>query len=357
MCNMCKTNVNKTETFAGRMLETFNNANVGVMISLGHRAKIFDVMATKDKFSVDKLSKESNLNKRYIKEWLAAMTVANIVEYDPENRAYSLPKEHAAFLTRNAGSNNFATLFQFIPVIASVEEQLLHCFKNGGGVGYDNYYRFHEVMAEESGQHLGNNLITKILPLIDGIIDQLDKGINVLDIGCGSGTALNTLAKVFPNSNFTGIDLCKEPIRKAIKVAKNLNLENVSFLRLDGSNFHFDTKFDFITTFDTIHDQARPDKVLKNIYNSLTDEGTYLMMDIYASSYLEDNIDHPLAPALYSMSTAHSMTVSLAQKGMGLGSMWGYQQATKMLSNAGFSDIKIELIPEDMMNAYYIAKK
>ena len=136
-----------------------------------------------------------------------------------------------------------------------------------------------------------------------------------------------------------------------------LGLTNVSFEQHDAAKVGFKTRFDLITTFDAVHDQAYPDVVLENIHKHLKDDGTYLMVDIDASSKLEDNMEHPLAPALYSMSVSHCMTVSLAQGGRGLGTMWGRQQATKMLKEAGFTSTFIKNIEKDIMNAYYISKK
>ena len=357
MCQLCNVNLEKAEAFAAAMLDTYNKASAGLMISVGHRAKLFDVMSTLGESTVPQLAIKSRLNQRYVKEWLATMVTSKIVEYNPVQETYHLPPEHAAFLTRSAESDNFATFFQYLPVLANVEDELLDVFKKGGGIPYERFHRFHEVMAEESGQNIGSNLISKVLPLMEGMIDKLERGIHVLDIGCGSGTAINTLAKVFPKSTFTGIDLCKSPIERAIKVAKSMNLTNVKFLQLDATNLHFDSKFDLITTFDAVHDQAHPDKVLNNIYNSLDQDGTYLMVDIYASSKLEENIDHPLGAALYTISTAHCMTVSLAENGMGLGTMWGHQKAFEMLSDAGFKNSRMERLEDDIMNAYYISKK
>ncbi len=357
MCQLCNINLEQAEAFAGAMLDTFNKASLSVMISIGHRAKLFDLLSESGKITSQEFANKNRINERYVREWLAAMTVGKIVKYDSQNKTYFLPAEHAAFLTRDAGSDNFATLFQYIPVMANVENELLECFKNGGGVSYDKFERFHTVMAEDSGQNYKSNLITEMIPLIDGMIEKLEKGINVLDIGCGSGTAMNTLAKVFPNSTFIGIDFCKGPIDQAVKDATMLKLHNATFLKMDAAELDFYNKFDLITTFDAIHDQAFPNKVLKNIYSNLNVGGTYLMMDIDASSNLEENLEHPLAPSLYSISTAHCMTVSLAQGGMGLGTMWGTQKAAQMLKEAGFKSTVVKRIEKDIMNAYYISEK
>jgi ubiquinone/menaquinone biosynthesis C-methylase UbiE len=357
MCQLCNINPEQAEAFAGGLLETFNKASLSTMISVGHRSALFDKMADMGPAGYEEIAAEAALNSRYVKEWLAAMVTGRIVSYDPEQKEYHLPAEHAAFLTRAAGPDNFATLFQFIPVLAGVEDKLLECFENGGGVPYEKFHRFHEVMAEESGQNFKNNMITKVLPLLDQGIEQLEKGIQVLDIGCGSGTAINTLARVFPKSNFVGIDICEAPLEQAKKDAEALGLTNVGYVVQDAAKVDFKTRFELITTFDAIHDQAHPDRVLKNIYRHLKEGGTYLMVDIEASSNLEENMEHPLAPALYSMSTAHCMTVSLAQGGQGLGTMWGRQKAMEMLKEAGFKKTELKYVEKDIMNAYYISKK
>lgn len=357
MCKLCTINQEQAEAFAGRMLQMFNHGSLALMISLGHRANLFNIMANRGPMGCDEIAKKSKLDGRYVKEWLASMVTGEIIEYESTMDKYRLPDEHAAFLTKNAGSDNFATLFQFIPVMCSVEDELLECFKSGGGVPYEKFHRFHEVMAEDSGQNFRNNMLSKILPLVKGLVDRLDDGIKVLDVGCGSGTALNTMAKIFPNSTFLGVDLCEEPLKQARNDAAMLNLTNVNFFRGDATHLKMGQEFDLITTFDAIHDQAYPDKVLDNIYLHLSKKGVYLMVDIDASSKLEENLKHPLAPALYSISTSHCMTVSLAQGGMGLGTMWGRQKACEMLKTAGFKKTDIKRVDGDIMNAYYISHK
>ena len=73
--------------------------------------------------------------------------------------------------------------------------------------------------------------------------------------------------------------------------------------------------FDFVTTFDAVHDQARPLAMLRGIRRALRSDGVYLMQDIQGSSHVHENIDHPGAPLLYMISCMHCMTVSLAQGG------------------------------------------
>jgi ubiquinone/menaquinone biosynthesis C-methylase UbiE len=351
------TNKSKTEELSEKILNVLNLGSLGLMMSIGHRTRLFDTMSKLPYSSSSEIAESAGLNERYVKEWLGAMTVSGIVEHDHSSNKYLLPAEHAALLTRDAGPDNFAMFTQYIGIMGSVEDRIIECFRNGGGVSYAEYKRFHEVMAEDSSQSILPFLIDQILPLIPGLTDKLKKGIKVLDLGCGSGRALILLAKNFPGSSFKGYDLSKEAIGYAKQEAKKEGLKNIKFFAKDLSNFDIKEKFDFITTFDAVHDQARPDNVLKGIYKVLKDNGVYLMVDISASSHHHKNIDHPMGTFIYTASTMHCMTVSLAQGGMGLGTAWGRETALKMLNDAGFKDIEIKNLQHDFMNDYYIIKK
>ena len=110
-------------------------------------------------------------------------------------------------------------------------------------------------------------------------------------------------------------------------------------------------------TFDAVHDQAEPARVLSNIERALKDEGVYFMQDIAGSSHVHNNMDHPVGPLLYTTSCMHCMSVSLAQDGKGLGAMWGKELATDMLKEAGFTKIEIKELPHDPTNYYYIVEE
>ncbi len=151
----------------------------------------------------------------------------------------------------------------------------------------------------DSGLSVVSSLFDGILPLVPGLTDRLEKGVEVLDVGCGMGRALNLLARTFPNSRFTGYDLSEQAIGAAAESAAEYSNANVHFEVRDLTTFDEDAPtaaFDLITSFDAIHDQARPERVLAGIFKSLKPNGVYLMQDISASSKVEDNLEHPIAP-------------------------------------------------------------
>lgn len=347
----------RAEAFAERMLGTINEAAVALMTSIGHRVGLFDAMAGLAPSTSTEIASAAGLNERYVREWLGAMVTGGIVEYDPEDHAYSLPAEHAAWLTRAASPDNIAVTAQWIPLLASVEDEVIESFEKGGGVPYSAYPRFHEVMAEESAQTVVAALTGSILPLVPGLTDKLEAGIDVLDLGTGSGRALNRMAREYPNSRFTGYDISEEGISRARAEAREAGLSNVRFEIRDVAKLDETDAYDLITTFDVIHDQAKPAAVLAGISKALRPDGVYLMQDIAGSSHVENNMAYPVAPLMYTISTMHCMTVSLSQNGEGLGAMWGEEKAKEMLGEAGFGSVEVRQLPHDFINNYYIARK
>jgi 2-polyprenyl-3-methyl-5-hydroxy-6-metoxy-1,4-benzoquinol methylase len=347
----------EAEAFAERLLEVLNGGAMAIVTSIGHRTGLFDAMAGLPPSTSEQIATAANLDERYVREWLGAMTVGKIVEHNPEDETYQLPQEHAAFLTRAASPDNIAAIAQYIPLMGSVEDGIVESFKHGGGLSYSAFARFHEVMAEDSGQTVVAALTDHILPLVPGLSERLEEGIDVMDVGCGSGRALNLMARTFPNSRFVGYDFSEEAIARARAEAEEHGTNNIRFEVKDAAKLDEQASYDLITTFDAVHDQANPASVLKGISDALKDDGVYLMQDIAGSTHVHKNLDHPIGPLLYAISTTHCMTVSLAQGGEGLGTMWGEEKAREMLKEAGFTEVEVKQLPHDFTNNYFIITK
>lgn len=363
MCQSCAPQINTTEEFGEKLVSILNHGSLALMLSIGHRTGLLDAMSRLDAPATSVgIAKAANLNERYVREWLGAMATGGIVTVEGMNGGtrYHLPRQHAALLTRDAGADNFATVMQYMSVLGGVEDEIVECFKKGGGVPYTSYKRFHDVMAEESGQTAGFGLFDHVLPLVPGLLDALTSGIDVADLGCGRGRTLIMMARAYPNSTFTGYDLSQDAVAAARALAAEFGLKNIQFVQRDLTTWDDDAPaeaFDLVTTFDAVHDQARPDRMLRGIQRSLKPDGTYLMQDIKASSEVANNAGNPLAPFIYTISCMHCMTVSLAQGGMGLGAAWGKELAVKMLRDAGFKSVSIKTLNHDIVNYYYIVTK
>ena len=363
MCNACIPMLNDekpADDFAEQLMDMLNQGALALMVSIGHRTGLFDCMSELPPASAEQIAGHAGLATRYVTEWLAAMVAGGIVRYDPDQGRYQLPASHAALLSRKSEPDNIAVFAQYIGILGQVEDRVVDCFRVGGGVAYEHYPRFHEVMAEDSGQTVLAALDEHILPLVDGIEEELAAGIRVLDIGCGKGLALLHLAARFPNSELVGYDLSEDALRNARKEAAKRGLANVRFETRDLTDFNSGAEldaFDLVTAFDAIHDQAAPQNVLDGIHRTLKTGGVFLMQDIRASSELANNLEHPIAPLLYTLSTMHCMTVSLAQDGAGLGTMWGQELAVEMLGQAGFEDVCVRQLEHDFQNNFYVMRK
>jgi 2-polyprenyl-3-methyl-5-hydroxy-6-metoxy-1,4-benzoquinol methylase len=350
----------KADEFAGRVLSALNNGALCLMMSVGHRTGLFDTMRELPPATSEEIAARARFNERYVREWLGAMVTAGVVEVDPATTRFSLPAEHAGFLTRAAAADNMAVFAQYIAVLGGVENDIVACFRDGGGVPYDRFQRFHAVMAEDSGQSVLSSLESHILPLVPGLTERLASGIRVLDVGCGGGRIMNRLAELFPASRFVGMDLSPEAIDIARREASLAGLRNIEFVVRDLSDFDETAEpdaFDFITTFDAVHDQARPLNVLQGIHRALKTSGVYLMQDIRGSTHVHNNIGHPIGTFLYTVSCMHCMTVSLAQGGEGLGARWGEEKTREYLQRAGFRSIETHQLAHDIQNNWYVVTK
>ncbi len=345
--------------FEDRFVGVLNAGALCLMSSIGHRSGLFDQMATMPPSTSEAVAAAAGLEERYVREWLGAMVTGGVVDYDPATRSYSLPPEHAAVLTRAASPGNLAVFAQYMPLLATIEDDILDCFRKGGGVPYERYGRFHEVMAEDSGETVLPALRDHILPLVPGLIDRLEQGIDVLDVGCGRGRALILMAGWFPKSRFVGYDLSAEAVGWARAEAERQGLANLRFVERDLTAFDREAEaggFDLVTTFDAVHDQADPEAVVRGIRRSLRDDGVYLAQDIKGSSEVHNNRDHPIGTLLYTVSCLHCMTVSLAQGGRGLGAMWGRETAEALFKEAGFRTVEVHELAHDVQNYYYVCR-
>ena len=257
--------VARVEEFAGKVLQIIADASAALSLSIGHRTGLFDGLADLPPSTSRQVADATGLQERYVREWLAAMLVGGIVEHDPTTDTWWLPPEHGAVLTRRAGKDNLAKLAQLIGLMASVEQQVVTCFREGGGVPYSAYTEFHALMAEDSRDVAEALLVDDVVPLVDGLADRLSRGISVADVGCGSGHHLNVLASTYPASSFVGFDFSEEAVASARSTAESRGLTNVRFEVRDVTDLSATGPFDLVTAFDAIHDQAHPAAVLAGI--------------------------------------------------------------------------------------------
>lgn len=346
----------RVKAFTKLMIAHLTGASVALMMELGRQTGLLEVLAAQPgPVTSGALAEAAGLQERYVREWLGAMVCGGLVEYDPDAATYRLPPEHALLLTGES-SRNLTTLTAMFPLLTRVVPEVVEAFRRGGGVPYARYQPdFTGLMDARSRPRYKEFLFTRYLPAVPGLLERLEAGIRVADVGCGTGFCLNLLGQRFPRSAFVGFDLSAPALTRAREEARALGLGNVTFVQEDATRFPVDPPFELIMAFDAIHDQVDPAGVLRRIRQALAPGGVFLMLDVHASSRLEENLTLPMAAFIYTISTLHCLTVSLAHGGAGLGTAWGTQLAVRMLREAGFAEVQV-VERVDPMNSLYVAR-
>jgi len=329
----------RVQEFARTLFGHYTSGMLAMMVDIGHKTGLFEA-AAKGAGTSQQIADRAGLNERYVREWLAAMATGGIMEYDAGSRTFVLPAEHAVCLT-GTSSRNLAPNSQGLAMLAKRLDAVTTCFRSGGGVPYSEFRPDFTDFMDASWRLLYDGLLIKgFLPAAKGLPERLAAGIRVADIGCGTGHAVNLMAKEYPRSDFVGYDIAADAIERARAEARAMALGNARFEVRDVTRLPAELTFDLITSFDAIHDQRDPAAVLRSAATALSPDGIYLVVEPRASSNLEDNVGKPFGPWLYGMSVLHCMTVSLAEGGAGLGTAWGEQTARQFLTEAGFTSVE-----------------
>lgn len=345
----------KIEARAQQVVSIYAGSMLNYMIDLGHRTGLL-ATAAQGPGTSEELAARAGLTERYVREWLAAMVTGGVFEYDPATTTYTLPPEAAAVLT--GGPLPLAVMAGLQTHLGKHVHEVARAFREGGGVPYSAFRpEFTDLMDQMGRTWFDTALVDAFLPVVDGLVARLEAGISVADIACGTGHALVVLARRFPASTFVGFDLDEGAIARARAEASGAGLDNVRFEVADVAQLDLIGAFDAVFVFEALHDQVDPAGVLACIHAGLRPGGVLVMKEPTAADALEDNIGNPFAPILYSISTLHCMTVSLAHGGAGIGTAFGPQLARTLLGDAGFEGIETSPAPGDPTDAVYVARK
>ncbi|XP_078692284.1 S-adenosylmethionine-dependent methyltransferase Rv2258c-like [Branchiostoma floridae x Branchiostoma belcheri] len=345
--------------FGLRMVKTVSSGFVTLAMSVGARTGLFARLAGMDgpKTSAQ-IAEMANMKERYVREWLAVMVTGQIVDYDKEKKTYFLPKHRAGALLPGGGIRNLSL---FMSQLALVAGDVADCFPAEGpkGLPYSAYPEVHAFWGDIKEMQHKTNLVDKFLPTIPGLREDLESGIRVLDVACGRGITSLILAQHFPNSTFVGTDLCEDAIQWPSEEVEKRGLDNVTFQVQDLAKMPADwsDSFDYVQVWDGVHDQADPERALREIFRMVKSGGRFSMVDIRGHTELADNLSSPGSPCRYGMSLLHCMPVSLYFGGKGLGAMWGQELASQMLDEAGFVDIQLLDVPYSHGEIHFLCKK
>lgn len=313
--------------FSQAMRRVLNHAMLALAVSVGRRTGLLEAMAGLPPATSGTIAATAGLDERYVREWLGAMVTGRIVDYDGSRGTYWLPSEHAAVLTDAAGADDMALALQSVPALGRVEAQVADCFRSGAGLPAGELQEWNDLHRESLTRRNRACLIDGVLSAVPGLIGRLRAGIDVLQL---EGAEDRLMQRTFPASRFS--------------TSSNPGAEGGA-------------RFDLVTAFDFLHEQPRPEEVLAAVHDVLRPGGTFLCMEMAGSSELADNVEHPLGPAIYTMSMLHCLPISRGAGGVGLGAMWGEARARRMLAAAGLGDVSVRRIDDDVSHVYYVASK
>lgn len=328
----------RIEAFLGRFVALASGATTIGLLAVADRSGLTAFLTDSGGGTASEIAAGAQLDARYVTEILSGLAAAGVVAYQPDTGVFSLPPEHALFLADETSPYFMGGWLDMIPAAFRQIDGVATAVRHGGGVGFEEFgTEFIRGIDRGNAPSQHAFLIRRWLPAVPGLVEGLESGIRVADIGCGSGTVPRLIADAFPNSHVVGYDPSAESV--AVARARAEGLDNVEFHVARAQEVPIEPGFDLITTFDVIHDLAEPAVGLAHIREALRPEGSYLMMEPNASSLLEDNL-HDRGALLYGVSALHCMTQSLAVGGAGLGAAWGAQRAEEMARSAGFGSFE-----------------
>ncbi|GAA5069019.1 SAM-dependent methyltransferase [Thermocatellispora tengchongensis] len=337
-------NVERVREFAGELGRKRAATGAVLLSYLGDRLGIWRAMAGAGPLGSAELAERTGLAERYLREWLAAQTVAGHVRYHPDTGRFELPDEHAAVLADETspafqgGALECAAAFWFSA------DRVAGAFRTGAGVGWHEHDpRLHTGVARFFEPLYRMSVVDQWLPALDGVADRLRAGAHVLDVGCGHGTSTILMATAFPGSHFLGVDYHEESVLAARAAAVKAGVEDrVEFL-VAGSESYPAGSWDLICFFDALHDLGAPVEAAVRARSSLTPGGTLMVVEPFSRDRLEDSVGDPVALGYYTASTMACVPNSVAQHGAALGAQAGPERLHAVLREAGFGRVRTAL--------------
>jgi SAM-dependent methyltransferase len=327
----------KLEAFVGQVLGDLAACYGGVMVSLGDRLGLYDTLNGAGPLSSAEVAERSGCAERYVREWLNSQVAAGYIEYDPETERYTLPPEHAAVLSDRESPALVIPAFNVPASMWLDEEKAIRAFRTGEGVPWGAHHeRLACGVAAFYKNAYGATLVPEWLPALDGVVEQLELGAKVADVGCGFGHSTVLMAQAFPNSRFYGFDTHEASIAAARQNAIEAGVaDRVTFTTGNAIDYAEDG-FDLICFFDALHDMGDPAGAARQARAALADGGTVMLVEPYAADAVEENA-HTIGRLYYSASTVLCTAHALSENGgHALGAQAGEARLAEVFAEAGF---------------------
>jgi len=323
------------QNLVGKMVGDLGAVVSGALVILGDRLGLYRALAEIGPADSLKLAKLAGLDERYVREWLANQAASGYVNYDPITECFSMSAEQKAVFADPDSPVAMTGGFYAAASVYHDEPKVAEAFRTGTGISWQEHHDCLFCGTEKFFRPgYAANLVQKWIPALNGIQAKLEAGAKVADIGCGHGASTIIMAKAFPNSKFTGFDLHPGSIERARQCARESQLSNVSFAVASAKDFA--GRYDFITTFDALHDMGDPVGAAAHARAHLAPDGAWMIVEPMAGNCLEENMN-PIGRVYYGFSTMVCTPASRSQEvGLALGAQAGERRLREVMEEAGF---------------------
>jgi SAM-dependent methyltransferase len=325
------------EEFAGKVAVDQAAAYNAILVYLGDRLGLWRALGSAGTASADELAERSGIAPRYAQEWLAAQAANGYLTYDAGTESFTFAPEAAAVLAEEESPAAMMAGFELIAAVWTAVDKLAHAYTTGEGLAWHEHDpRLFSGVARFYGTMYRNSLLTEWLPSVEGVIEQLEAGIRVLDVGCGLGVPTIMLAEAFPRSTFVGVDYHEESIQLARAAAEEAGVADRVHFEVGGAT-SYDGTHDLVLFFDAVHDFGDPVGALAHARRTLAPGGRVVAVEPFAEDTLEANLANPIASVFYVGSSALCVPHSVSEGGTALGAQAGPAKLTAAFREAGFT--------------------
>ena len=324
----------KLEPLLATVVNELGAASNAALVILGDKLGLFRALSEAPASSGE-LAARTGTHERYVREWLSAQAASGFVDYDGDSGKFSMSPEQAAVFATEGSPVLMVGGFSLLSAVYHDEPKLAEAFRTGKGVHWGDHCNCLFCGVERFFRPgYQSNLVTGWLPALDGVVEKLERGAKVADVGCGHGVSTLLLAEAFPNSQFVGIDYHDASIAHA--KAQTNGHKNVRFEVARAQDFS-GSDYDLVAMFDALHDMGDPVGAAAHARRVLKEDGTLLLVEPAAGDRLEENLN-PVGRVYYAGSTHICVPTALNQEvGMALGAQAGAKRIAEVVRAGGFS--------------------
>ncbi len=331
----------KLMQFVFRAVDEVGATLNAALVVMGDKLGLYRALAGTDGLSADELAERTGTTERYVREWLNAQAAGGFVAYDPDSGHYTLPPEQTVALTDESSPAYLPGFFQIALGSVIDSPKIVEKARGGGGLGWHEHVGDVHVGCERFFRPGYNaHLVAEWLPALDGVVERLQRGARVADIGCGHGASTILMAQAFPSSTFVGSDYHDGSIATARERAAEAGVADRVTFELAPASAYSGSGYDLVTMFDCLHDMGDPVGAARHVHSTLNSDGTWMIVEPHAGDRVEDNLN-PVGRAYYGFSTLLCTPASLSQDvGLALGAQAGEARIRDVVQTGGFGSFR-----------------